>query len=239
MLATLAVSGGPPETHISGAKARGWPRSLPENTEFLMHPPASRHAVPLASHGRALETLVRAFITDPMFTFVFQRLERREHDLRRLFTGSLRHAALVGGVSNVDEGLGVALWTPRDSMRVSFSDAWRAGMVTLPFTIGPSAFRRLDRLEHELDGLTRAAAGSDFGYVWMLGVHPDAWGRGLGRAALERALTSMRERGFTRCVLRTQQPRNISLYRHLGFHELARHTPEWVPLETVIFGRDL
>lgn len=203
---------------------------------------ASRHAVPLptkASHGQALETLVRAFITDPMFTFIFQRPEQREHDLRRLFAGSLRHAAHVGGVSVVDEGLGVALWTPRDSMSVSFTAAWRAGMLTLPFTVGPSSFRRLDRFEHELDGHTRTAAGSDFAYVWLLGAHPDAQGRGLGRAALERALTSMRERGFTRCVLRTQQPRNVSLYRHLGFHELARHTPGWAPLETVIFGRDL
>jgi ribosomal protein S18 acetylase RimI-like enzyme len=212
-----------------------------------MASPSDLHAVPLRTstaqalpaRGRALESVVRAFLEDPLFAFVFPRAERRERDLRRLFAGSIRHAALVGGVSTVEDGLGVALWTPRKSMHVSFAGAWRAGMLTLPFAIGPGAFRRLDSYENELDRRTEAAAGGDFAYVWMLGVHPDAQGRGLGRAALESAISSMRARGFTRCVLRTQQPRNVSLYRHLGFMELARHTPEWASLETIIFGRDL
>jgi len=212
-----------------------------------MASPAAPHAISrhtctadaLPAQERAIDTLVRAFFEDPLFTFIFSRAERRERDLHRLFAGSARHAARVGGVSTVDGGLGVALWTPRQSMHVSLFAAWRAGMITLPFAIGPAAFRRLDRFEIELDRQTEVAAQGDFAYLWLLGAHPDAQGRGLGRAALESAVSSMRARGFTRCVLRTQQARNVSLYRHLGFDELARHTPTWAPLETIIFGRDL
>jgi ribosomal protein S18 acetylase RimI-like enzyme len=206
-----------------------------------MHPvpPRTSAADATPQSVRALESLVRAFSDDPLFTFVFPRAERRARDLRRLFAGSLRHAARVGGVATVEGGLGAAVWTPRDAMRVSIHAAWRAGMITLPFAIGPSAFRRLDRYEQELDVQTESAAVGDFAYLWMLGAHPDAQGRGLGRAAIENAFTAMRARGFHRCVLRTQQPRNISLYHHLGFDELARYTPAWTPLETIIFSRQL
>ena len=97
--------------------------------------------------------------------------------------------------------------------------------------VAKSTVARIETLE--------IAAKGDFAYLWLLGAHPDAQGRGLGRAALESAVSSMRARGFARCVLRTQQPRNVSLYRYLGFDEFARHTPTWTPLETIIFGRDL
>jgi len=194
---------------------------------------------PRGIQARALESLVHAFLADPLFAHVFPNEERREQDLRRLFEGSLRHAARVGGVSTVDDGVGTAVWTPRDDMHVSLGAAWRAHMLTLPFAIGPRAMHRLDSYERELDEVTLDAVGGDFAYLWMLGAHPKAQGRGLGRAALEHALNAMRTRGFERCVLRTQQPRNVSLYDYLGFTELRRHTPAWVPLETIIFAKDL
>jgi ribosomal protein S18 acetylase RimI-like enzyme len=167
---------------------------------------------PANADEQTLETLVHAFLDDPLFAFIFPRAERRERD---------------------------AVWTPRASMHVSIGAAWRAAMLALPLQLGLPAMRRLDMYELELDRVTRDAAGGDFAYLWMLAAHPRAQGRGLGRAAVEHALGQMRAAGFAQCLLRTQQPRNVSFYRHLGFREVLRHTPAWVDLETIVFARDL
>lgn len=208
------------------------PPAVPHRSGVLAGPPAN-------ADEQTLETLVHAFLDDPLFAFIFPRAERRERDLRRLFAGSLRHAGRVGGVSTVEAGLGAAVWTPRASMHVSIGAAWRAAMLALPLQLGLPAMRRLDMYELELDRVTRDAAGGDFAYLWMLAAHPRAQGRGLGRAAVEHALGQMRAAGFAQCLLRTQQPRNVSFYRHLGFREVLRHTPAWVDLETIVFARDL
>jgi len=67
---------------------------------FAPHPTVFE-PTPRGIQARALESLVHAFLADPLFAHVFPNEERREQDLRRLFEGSLRPAARVGGVSTV------------------------------------------------------------------------------------------------------------------------------------------
>jgi GNAT superfamily N-acetyltransferase len=64
-----------------------------------------------------------------------------------------------------------------------------------------------------------------------LAVHPDAWGAGLARAAVSRAVAA----GATRLWCLTENVRARGLYRHLGWRETgrARECP-WPPHPTEI-----
>lgn len=61
--------------------------------------------------------------------------------------------------------------------------------------------------------------GSDEGEIYVLGVDPQAAGRGLGRALLDAGLRRMLVRGRTRAALYVEgdNERALPLYRHAGF----------------------
>ncbi len=60
----------------------------------------------------------------------------------------------------------------------------------------------------------------DRAYLMNIAVHPDHAGHGIGRALMDRAVTSARAAGHTAMHLTTHKdmPGNIALYRHLGWH---------------------
>lgn len=72
----------------------------------------------------------------------------------------------------------------------------------------------------------------DASSVRHLAVHPDAWGRGLGRAAVSRATLALAARGVGRptlWVLR-ENHRARGLYGHLGWRPTGRTQPcPWPP----------
>lgn len=64
----------------------------------------------------------------------------------------------------------------------------------------------------------------DLGEVYVLGVHPDAEGRGLGRALLLAGLAHLRDAGASRIILYVDadSPGPIHLYESLGFGTMSR-----------------
>jgi len=65
-----------------------------------------------------------------------------------------------------------------------------------------------------------------------LAVHPDAWGSGLGRAAVERAIARIAADGAERAVLWCLQAnsRALGLYAHLGWQATGRiRRAAWPP----------
>jgi GNAT superfamily N-acetyltransferase len=81
------------------------------------------------------------------------------------------------------------------------------------------------------DGLA-ALAAYDARTLRHLAVHPDHWGAGLARQAVERATASMRERGAHRAVLwcLRENHRARGFYEHLGWRATgATRAAEWLP----------
>lgn len=184
-----------------------------------------------------VETLVACFRDTPAVMWAMPDVSVRTRALPHTFAGVIRHAERHGGVISVADGGGVALWVGGAHMHVDLPDAARAGLLRAPLDIGPARLARLRRYEHELDEITRsAAAAMPFAYLWFVGVRPELRGAGLGRQLVEGAVAQARAAGFGQMLLRTQQPANEGLYRHLGFAELARAAPLGGP-ESAIFGK--
>jgi ribosomal protein S18 acetylase RimI-like enzyme len=51
----------------------------------------------------------------------------------------------------------------------------------------------------------------------VVGVSPEAAGQGYGRRVIQSALATMKNRGHSSCLLRTDNEKNVAIYTRLGF----------------------
>lgn len=74
-------------------------------------------------------------------------------------------------------------------------------------------------------GWTKVPPGEDEGEIYVLGVHPDAQGRGLGRLLTDRMLTLLADRGLRTAVLYTEGDNApaVRTYQRAGFVRSAAH----------------
>lgn len=188
----------------------------------------------------ATDVLTAAFARDPGFAYVLPDDTARPGRLRAIWAAAVRHCERVGGVERAGEdGAGVAVWTDDTTMEIGPVAAVRSGSVALPVRIGPGAMRRLTRMEREGDDLVRDSVQRPFGYLMGLAVHPDAQGRGLARPTVEAVAAAVAARGRPRLALRTENPRNVPLYEHLGFEVAGRLASATTGLEVTAMAMEL
>ena len=187
----------------------------------------------------AAEALGAAFSKDPFMTYVFPDATTRTQNLANIFQPILRCSTRYGGVEIAPDGRGALAWLPGEYFPLRLPQLVRSGMVWTPLLMGLSAFDRLQihetACEHEL--IERAPHG--FAYLWLLGVDPKAAGHGLGKQMVRAALSKMRHRGHSTCLLRTDNEHNVPLYEHLGFHTIHTDTVSGSQLNYWVLSQDL
>ncbi len=55
------------------------------------------------------------------------------------------------------------------------------------------------------------------GYIWCIGVLNEARGKGYSRLLCEQSMGQMRQLGLSTCWLKTEDPKNVTIYQKLGF----------------------
>lgn len=182
-------------------------------------------------------TLAEAFQDDPLFSWVQPDFERRRRGLLPLYQAVVRRCNALGGVVDVADGGGVAGWVPAGRTSVSTVDLFRFGLLATPLWLGTSAAMRLSRHDAAADLLIEDHAMAGDAYLWALGTDPYRRGHGYARLAVEECLSEASRSGAGRVLLKTENPRNVTLYEHLGFHVLAEQQVEVSGLTVWVFAR--
>ena len=184
-------------------------------------------------------TLAAAFQDDPLLAWVTPDAARRQRVLPSFFGAVVSRSRALGGVVDVDRGGGVAAWVPADQVAITFLDLLRFGMIRTPLWVGFAGAGRL-RLHDEVShaAVARHASPGD-AYLWVLGADPARRGQGCGRRAVEGCATQARAAGAGRLLLVTENPRNVSLYQHLGFDLVDEEPLPGSGLTVWTFRRDL
>lgn len=168
-----------------------------------------------ADRDRIVESLVAAFPGDPVLRFLFPG----DDDYRReapLFFGHLFDKRVNRStIWTIENGASTAIWEPP------------TGSDTLPGDIGLSA-AAAERMAAYDDALHKALPDEPFWYLGVLGTHPSAAGRRLGRAVMATGLSRAAEDGLP-AILETSKPSNVDLYHRAGWHVIAEFRS---PLQT-------
>jgi ribosomal protein S18 acetylase RimI-like enzyme len=165
---------------------------------------------------QAMAALGRAFLNDPLITFVIADEGRRRRVTPELYGGIIRYAMLYGSAYTTAAAAGAACWLPPGRSSPTLLRMLRAGMLKVPLLLGWSSYQRLNQFEAQAERLHKRHAGKPHWYLWALGVDPAHQGTGLGSLLL-RPVLARADADNTPCYLETQNPANLPFYEKHGF----------------------
>jgi ribosomal protein S18 acetylase RimI-like enzyme len=198
----------------------------PDGSDAIQAGPLAR-----GETGAAARALAAAFLDDPVATAIGPR--RRSHrraiaplSFSGIVAASARHGGRVDVARSAGEVVGVSIafdpgrWPITDGAAV-YELAWALLAGPLPISRGIS-FDRTVRASH---------VDHEHMYLWFLGVHPAAQGRGVGRTLLADLHGRSDERGVP-TYLETGTMDNVAWYASLGYEllgeiELPNGAPLW------------
>jgi GNAT superfamily N-acetyltransferase len=173
--------------------------------------------------SEAVASIVAAFITDPLARFAWPSTHDHLQSMP-LVTREFGGGSFEQGTAYVStDCCGVALWLPPgvhpndEGLREVFRD-----------TVKPE---HLDDLLGTFDEMDKYHPEEPHWYLPLIGVEPNAQGRGLGEALMRHA-TSRCDQEEVLAYLESSNPRNISLYLRHGFEVLGEIQVGGAPLVT-------
>lgn len=169
----------------------------------------------------ASELLTAAFLEEPPVTQLFQK-PRRRMQTGYFMRCSCAYALLFGECYTTPQREGVALWLLPGQTKMTVGRMYRAGMLSAPFRLGLSAFRRFADFAGHTEEVHQRSAPMPHYYLFALGVSPSAQGTGAGGLLLKDMLKRIDEERLP-AYLETQKETNVGFYRKFGF-EVATQT---------------
>jgi ribosomal protein S18 acetylase RimI-like enzyme len=173
-------------------------------------------ALEKAHAGQATAALGRAFINDPLITYVIADEDRRRRITPDLYGGIVRYALLYGKAYTTVEVAGAACWLPPEQSSPTLLRMLRAGMLKVPLRLGWKSYQQLNEFEAQAEILHQRHATKPHWYLWALGVDPAWQGKGFGGRLLQPVLARA-DAEQTPCYLETQNPKNLPFYEKQGF----------------------
>jgi ribosomal protein S18 acetylase RimI-like enzyme len=180
--------------------------------------------VPIDSRKVAL-ALYRSLIDDPFYVTIAAGLGKGtptfEVALLRYFEYSMDEAAASGKLVVDEAGLGAAVWLlPRDRAVRQLATTEKERF--LARALGASGLLTHRQITEFMSRQSRQVVPSPVWYLSILGISPEAQGKGLGRQLIEPTLADA-DAGDMCCYLETFNARNVGFYERLGFEQAASH----------------
>lgn len=170
----------------------------------------------------ATSLLVEVFRNEPPLADMFLG-PRREKQVKYFISCSCAYALLFGEGYTTPERDGVALWLLPGKTTMTLGRMYRAGMLSAPLRLGPSAFGRFMGFTQHTDKLHKKSVSIPHYHLFMLGVCPAAQGKGVGGLLLADMLRQVDQEGMS-AYLETQNEQNVRFYQKFGF-EVAAEEP--------------
>lgn len=164
--------------------------------------------------------LGRAFMNDPMLTYIIPEQHRRTYLVPWFVKTSLVYGCLYGEAYATASRDAIAFFLPPGSTELTFGRMFKAGMLAAPIKLGVKGFGRFMKMADFTDKLHKQHAPMTHYYLFGMGVEPPMQGKGIGSRLMEPLLRrSDAER--VPCYLETQNERNVAFYEKHGFRVMA------------------
>jgi GNAT superfamily N-acetyltransferase len=164
-----------------------------------------------AHHPALIETLSRAFQTDPALSWILPDTGHRARALRSLFRVLVPADARAGVALRAAGDEAAALWRAPGRAHSGGIEFLRT-VIPLSLTFGTALPRGL-KVQNSIDAHRPEGR---FWYLHYVGVRPEHQGKGHGGRII-RAQTAAADAARLPCWLETATPENVPLYERLGF----------------------
>jgi GNAT superfamily N-acetyltransferase len=169
--------------------------------------------------------LARSFAADPIFTYVEPDASRRRAFLEPLMAALTRRShRLAAAYASSPDLLAVSLWKTPDLRALSPAQLAMTGLDRVGEWLSPAAHQRFERIFEVIEEALERISPEPVWYLGVLGVDPEAQGRGLGSRLMQPGLERA-DREALAVTLETGQPRNLPLYHRHGFEVTAELPP--------------
>ena len=171
------------------------------------------------NHQTVARVIARSFLHYPLMLYAFEGKseEQRLALINRLFDKCVTAAEIYGGVIITPDELGAVIWLPGNHFQLTLLNEIRSGMALIPLQVGIKPTLRLMNHDAQSEGWIKKHAPASMGYIWNIGVLPEARGKGYSRLLMDQSIEQMRKLGLTECWLKTEDAKNVTIYQKLGF----------------------
>ena len=161
------------------------------------------------------DLLTAAFLTEAPTTQLFLG-PGRQAQVRYFMRSTCAYGLHFGECHATADKQAVAVWLTPGNTDLTPGRMFKAGMLSAPFRLGLPTFSRFMKFARHPEQRHKAVAPMPHYYLFALGVHPDAQGRGLG-SLLTREMFNRADHEGLPIYLETQSAWNVGLYEKLGF----------------------
>lgn len=180
----------------------------------------------LAAAGKAAG---RAYVDDPGWAHIIPSETQRARDLPWLMDIALRYGQRFGDVFvSGTPATGAAVWLPPGATTLTPDRLDQVGFLAAPARLGTEAFARFERFVAHLVARHTSLVPEPHWYLMMLGVEPQAQGRGTGHLLMQPLLDRADREGLP-CYLETARERNLSFGTRHGFEVVGEADLKGVP----------
>jgi ribosomal protein S18 acetylase RimI-like enzyme len=187
--------------------------------------------------GKAIATMVQAFIDDPLSSYFVPEKESRFRVLPKFFNYRIKNGLLDGKVLATSENIeGAVILTQSEYNGFSWLRDIRTGGLGFFRVAGSEVVNRMRKMESFIVGKRRECISEPHWYLGSLAVHPDYQGKGFA-SKLVRPVLEMCSSQNIDCVLETQDEDLVLIYKHYGFEVVDSFTlplaklPHWVMIK--------
>jgi GNAT superfamily N-acetyltransferase len=184
-------------------------------------PPGDVALLAEAQVEEAIAVLARAFLDDPLWSWIEPDRAGRADALRWFMGVSVRSGLVFGETyTTPDAVLGVACWEPPHAGAfASGPGVPLSGGVDAPHYVGDNALRRFQAMSDYQKSFRTRDMATAFWYLALLGVEPAAQRSGIATTLIAPVLARADAAGQP-CYLETEREANVGYYARHGFEVL-------------------
>ena len=155
--------------------------------------------------------LLVSFKNDPHLTWLLEE-SKNNFKLNILIDYVVHQTLRRGEIYLTDDNKAVALWDFERNERISVHYIWRS--LAFLIQIGTRSVARILKSEAHVHSNFRKYP--HYCHLYMIGVLPEAQGKGLASALMNPMIQRMKEKSIP-VFLETANPRNVDIYKKKGF----------------------
>jgi len=183
---------------------------------------------------KAVEVLSKAFDSDPLTQYMFPTKEARQELLPHYFNFQVSYGLIFGEIYAPSPKIeGLAIWYRSNRYEMNMLKQLRAGGMRLFMRLKKDTISKMmpiGRFSHEMH---MKYGNFLHWYLSPIGVDPEFQGKGFASQLL-RSMHKRIDEEKIPCLLETQNPVNVEIYKRFGYEVVAIETipstdiPHWV-----------